>query len=161
LHPRCCVIQNHRPFVDSSRVAYWDQSLAEGRQFAPLERRPTYERKGTFGRCATKGTKHGPVEFGLGSRNRRIGVAHERGGYHAAFEHDLRLYAEECGAPDTEVGELSNLDRADVGRNSVSNRGIDGVFSYVASRPEIVVFAPLGGKAPKLLLHLVGSLPRP
>src|SRR5262249_4286013 len=42
-----------------------------------------------------------------------------------------------------------------------SNRGIDSIFGYVASRPKIIVFTRLGGKASKLLLHLVGSLPRP
>ena len=57
-----------------------------------------------------------PRDHRLRRRNRRVAVAHHRAGDEAALDDQLRLDAEERRLPQHEVGELADLDRADLAR---------------------------------------------
>ena len=70
-----------------------------------------------------------------------------------------RLHAEEHRLPEHEVGELADLDAADVLVDAVGDRRVDRVLGDVALGAEVVVLARLAGQAPALAAHLVGGLP--
>ena len=95
----------------------------------------------------------------LRCRNRGARVAHGGHRNEAAFQNDRRLNAEKCRLPDHQVGELADFNRADLVRNAVGNRRVDGVFGDVAFDAEIVVAFGVARQLAALLLHLVGVLP--
>ena len=65
----------------------------------------------------------------------------------AALEHDVRPDAEEARVPQHEVGELADLDRADLAVEPVRDRRADRVLGDVAARPLVVGRAVAGQRA--------------
>src|SRR5262249_1178606 len=121
--------------------------------------RLTDERDRAFRHTAAERAKHPTVILWLRVRNGTVGVSHDRGGDHTALQHHVRLHAEKCWAPNTEIGKFPDLDRADIIGNTLSDRRIDRVFRNIAARPEIVVVPFLLRQAPELFLHFIGRLP--
>ncbi len=86
----------------------------------------------------------------LRRRDRGVGIAHRGHGDGAGLEHEIRLHAEEHRFPQHEVGDLARGDGADLRRDAMGERRIDGVFRDVALHAQIVVVADLfgaGGRA--------------
>src|SRR5713101_8091675 len=67
-----------------------------------------------FRHAAAERAEHWPVIFRLRIRNGSVGVSHDCGGDRPAFQHHVRLDAEKGWMPDTEIGKLSDFNRADI-----------------------------------------------
>ena len=91
------------------------------------------------------GPKHGPRIHGLRRGYRSISVAHLRVSNHPTFNHQLGPDAKKSRLPQHQIGELTRLHRTDLGRESMSNSWIDGVFGDVAPRAKVVITAPVLG----------------
>ena len=90
---------------------------------------------------AAEGAEHRPVMHRLRRRDRGVGVAHQRRGNRAGLQHQVRLDPEKRRRPQHEIGELADLDRADMLGQPMRQRRVDRVFRDVALDPEIVVDA--------------------
>ena len=91
--------------------------------------------------------------------DRGVGVAHRGPGDHAALDHDVRADAEERRVPQHEVGQLADLDRADL---AVAARGRPPGRSCTWRRsggPAWLSAAPSPGKRAAAALHHVRGLP--
>ena len=71
----------------------------------------------------------------LGRGNRGVGVAHGRGGDHAALEDQRRLGGEKRLAPQHDVRQLAGFQRADLVGDAVADGWVDGVFGDRAIAP--------------------------
>ena len=105
--------------------------------------------------------EHGPVMDRLWRRDRGVGIAHGGRRDTAAFEHDVGLHTKKGGIPQYQIGQLTDLDLADMIRDTVRDGRVYGVFGKVTPDAEIIVIASLLGQAAALALHLVGGLPGP
>ncbi len=85
-------------------------------------------RRGRRGR----GAEHRARQHRLRRRDRRVRVAHRRPRDHAALDHRVRAHAEERRLPQHQVGELADLDRADLVVEAVRDRRADRVLGDVA-----------------------------
>jgi hypothetical protein len=88
---------------------------------------------------ADSGREHFPVMHWLRSRNRSIGVTHQRQVDHPALEDQGRFYPEERGFPNNLDLPFADCDGTDLVGDSMSDRRIDGVIRHVAFHSLIVV----------------------
>ena len=122
---------------------------AEARRHPVLDRGPRQEgHRGRVHRGAERG-EHRPVAHRLGGRDRGVGIAHRGHRDQAALEHHLGLDPEEGRLPQHEVGELARLDRPDLVRDAVGDRGVDRVLGDVALRAGVVVRGRRPAAAPR------------
>src|SRR5262249_30630665 len=135
--------------------------FCESKHYALFECGLTDECHRTFRQRAAERTEHWSVIFWLGGRNGRVGVSHERGRDRPAFQHHVRLHAEKSRIPNTEIGKLSNFNRADIRGNALSDRRVDRVFRHITPRPKIIVVAFLLSEPSELFLHFIGGLSIP
>ena len=90
---------------------------------------------------AAERAEHRPVVHRLRRRDRRVRIAHRRRGDHPALDDHRRLDAEERRLPQHQVGQLADLDRADLVRDAVGDGRVDRVLGDVALDAEVVVAA--------------------
>jgi hypothetical protein len=74
-------------------------------------------------------------------------VSHHRACDEPAFDHHLRLHAEEHGLPQDQIGHLADLGGADLVSNAVSDRRTDRVFGDITRRLSASGGSP--GSAPR------------
>src|SRR5262249_51983972 len=97
---------------DLARVAYGKKFLCKPqRSRIPCEGLAD-ERNGTLCHGASERAEHRPVVFRLRIWNGSVGIAHDGGCNHSAFENQCWLDAEEGRTPDAEIGEFSDFNRA-------------------------------------------------
>ena len=109
---------------------------------------------------STVGCELLPVKHGLGRWDRGVGVAHVCEGYEAAFQNEFGFGSEKGGFPDNEIGELTDLDGADLVRNAAGDCRIDSVFRHISEGSEIIgCRMELGFELSELHFHLVSGLP--
>ena len=108
---------------------------------------------------AAEAAEHRPVNHGLRSGNRRVGVAHDRPRDHAALHDHLRLHSEKRRLPQHQVREFARFHRADFVRDAVGNRGIDRELGDVAPHAHVVASGFFAGQRSALALHFVRGLP--
>jgi hypothetical protein len=89
-----------------------------------------------------EGAEHRPVVHRLRRRDGGVRVAHRRRGDGAALDDQARLGAEEGRLPEHQVGELADLDRADLVGDAVGDGRVDRVLGDVALGAEVVVAPP-------------------
>mmetsp|Transcript_10046 Transcript_10046/g.25081 ORF Transcript_10046/g.25081 Transcript_10046/m.25081 type:complete len:247 (+) Transcript_10046:83-823(+) len=125
-----------------------------------------HERKGAGGRGETwRAGIHGAHDDGLSCWDGRVGESHLGTRDVAALEDNVWLHPKECGAPQTQVGNLPNLNGSHQVAHAVCDGGVDGVLGDVALHALVVHIAPAArgrilGQLPALHLHFVGRLPR-
>ena len=74
----------------------------------------------------------------------------------AGLQHELRLGAEVLRAPQHDVGELADLDGADLVGEAVRDGRVDGQLGHVAQDALVVVALAVAGLGAELGLHLPG-----
>src|SRR4029077_11020267 len=122
LHTGCSAIQNHGTLPDLARVLDGEKLLCESKPLTLRQRGLADECNRAFRQRAAERTEHWPIIFRLRGRNGSVRVSHDRGGDRAAFQHHVGFHAEKRRLPDTEIGKLSDFNRADVTGNALSYR---------------------------------------
>src|SRR6266478_8614125 len=158
-HARRGIIQNHRTLADLARVGDRKEFLCKAKRSRFLEQRLAHKCHGAFRQRATERTEHRPVVFGLRRRNGGVRISHDGSRNCAALKYHAGFHPEKGWIPDTNIGKLSKFNRTDICRNTLSYRGIDRVFRYISSSPEVVVLALFLCQVSELFLHFVPGLP--
>src|SRR5262249_56923055 len=120
-------MENDGVLDDLSRVHDGKKFFCESKPLTLCQRNVTNEGHRAFRQGAAERTKHRAVILRLRVWNGSVRVSHDGGGNRAAFQHHVGFHAEKRRLPDTEIGELSNFDRADISGYALSYRGIDRV----------------------------------
>src|SRR5262245_42433934 len=155
-------VERHRSLGNAAtRVPHRHQPLlhAEPLRQESVDGRLAHERHRGGGKRPAESAKHGPVVHRLRCGNRGIGITHGRCRDAAAQQNEVWLHAEECRAPQHEIGALADLERAELVRHALGDGRVDGVLGDVALDAEIVVARGILLEAAPLQLHLVRRLP--
>ena len=107
------------------------------------------DRRGTGG--TAERPEHRPHHERLRGRDGGVRIAHLRPHDQAALDHELGARAEEGGAPEHDVRELADLERADLVREAVGDGRVDRDLGDVAADAGVVVVALLSREAAALL----------
>src|SRR5580658_577452 len=114
-----------------ARVHDRQNVLCKPESLGSVKPRSTDESNRAFSPAAIKRGKHRPVPLWLGGRNGAVRVSDNGCCDRAALQDQVRLHSEKRWVPDAQIGEFPNLDRTDIGRNSLRYCRIDRVFRDV------------------------------
>src|SRR5262245_63839963 len=139
------VVEDEISFPDRSAAAYRHEAARQTGQRTGLDAGLADEVNAARLARAAEGSEHRSCDDRLRRRNRRIAVAHHRAGHETAFDHELRLHAEERRLPEDKIRQLADLDRANLVRDSVREGRIDRVLRDVAADAEVIAPRHLTG----------------
>ena len=126
--------------------------------------RPSPRRPGTRARAAPPPRPRAPDlpphGHRLGEHRRRVAVARGAPGRDPALEHELGPHAGELRPPEHGVGELADLERADVAREPVRDRRVDRDLGEVAQHALVVAGPVLGRRATRFIASAFWSARR-